>query len=260
MAMRPEDKSFWSGAVHGIWDGALRGFVIGGLIGVALILAAGAIGTVVAGGTLGALGVGLGSCITAFIAAGTIGAIVGAPLACVYEGVNEYIEEKEVQRDCKHAHELGFIEQYNLAKPPVDKKQKTEDAEHEAAFFEKTKAHAIQNDSLPDVEPHERIHPTHEHETTAQGNQQTDAALPPAATAAPEKTPLPAQPAPAPAPADTIPGESAPMPAQPTATAPATRNTPTPHTARIHMARQPIGSAVQRLNQSRANMGMEIGG
>lgn len=115
--MRPEDKSFWSGAVHGIWDGALKGFVVGGIIGVCVLFAAGIFGSLITMGTLGGLAIGIGACITAFISGGIIGAVVGSPVGAIYEGVNEYIEEKEVQRDIERARKLGYIENYTLRSP-----------------------------------------------------------------------------------------------------------------------------------------------
>lgn len=124
MPMSREDKSFWSGACHGLLDGAFRGFIIGGLIAIGLLVAAGLIGTMISTGTLGGLGIGFGSVITAFIGGGAIGAVVGSPITCAYEGINEYIEEKEVQRDCTRAHQLGYIENYKLNTPSVDKKTK----------------------------------------------------------------------------------------------------------------------------------------
>lgn len=118
--MRPEDKSFWSGATHGVWDGAVKGFVIGGIIGVALLFFS---GVLITGATLGALTIGFAQTIGVFVAGGAIGAAVGSPLGFLYEGINEYIEEKEVQRDCKRAHQLGFIENYKVVDPTIKKEE-----------------------------------------------------------------------------------------------------------------------------------------
>lgn len=115
--MRPEDKSFLSGMIHGIWDGGLKGFVIGGLVGVALALAGGAIGAAFGIGTLASLSLGIGTMLTSFLMGGAVGAFIGSPVGAIYEGVNEYIEEKEVQRDIERARKLGYIENYTLRSP-----------------------------------------------------------------------------------------------------------------------------------------------
>lgn len=101
--MGKELKSFWTGALQGAAAGAWKGFLIGGtlLLGAALIA-----------GTAITPNVGIffmdafAQIALKFFIGGMIGAVPGAAIGAVYEGVSDYVEQAEIQKEVEHMKEL----------------------------------------------------------------------------------------------------------------------------------------------------------
>ena len=94
------------GAVTGMWRGAVSGaaagFILSGLVALTFAVATGGVVNPITGGVLELTAQALG----AFFMGGMIGFVPGGIIGAAYEGFNEYIEEREIQRHMAHAKAL----------------------------------------------------------------------------------------------------------------------------------------------------------
>ncbi len=101
--MQKEVKSFWSGSLKGAAEGAWKGFLICG----AIFLIGGLItGTAITFGPQTFFLSAALDLLEVFSIGGLIGIIPGAAIGAAYKGMNDYVQESEVQKEIAHMRAL----------------------------------------------------------------------------------------------------------------------------------------------------------